>query len=288
MQQRSLRTRRIMAGVAFLIGLFMIAAAPWIVQISLERVLEALIEVSKERPQFESGITLFNFFYPLWRAIGFVAGVVLLVSAVPMARGETWTYPTALVATAVPSISGMFMFLPYISWVGGFPLPMVISWVGLAGFWLILLLPESSWAGRGVKFLVFTFIGMLATHSFTLGIGSQRMLATRPMQPLYAGLEWWILTLVGEVNWIATLLLIAAIPLLAMRKRAGWWIALIASLSVLLVDAPTQIVRTKTFDYLYGSLLAAGLLLFLFLPGFKHSLLGESHSETVEVQQSPV
>ncbi|MGD8731139.1 MAG: hypothetical protein PVH92_04595 [Anaerolineales bacterium] len=283
MQQSSMRTRYVMAGVAVLVGLFLIAVAPWIVQTSLDRVLEALIKVSQERPQFESGISLFNFFYPLWRAIGFVAGVVLLVLAFPVSRGETWTYPTALVATAVPSISGMFMFLPYISWVGGFPLPMVISWVGLFGFWMILLLPKSTWAERGVKFVVFTFIGMLATHSFTLGIGSQRMLATRPMYPLYDGLEWWILTIVGEVDWIATLLLIVALPLLALRKRAGWWVALIASLAVLLIDVPTQIVRTKTFDYLYGALIAAGLLLFLLLPGFKRRLLGDIQEKTIEV-----
>jgi hypothetical protein len=92
---------------------------------------------------------------------------------------------------------------------------------------------------------------------------------------------------VGQVDWIATLLLIAAIPLLAMRKRAGWWVALIASLAILLVDAPTQIVRTKTFDYLYGALLAAGLLLFLFLPGFKRRLVGESQNKTFEASPSP-
>lgn len=273
MQHTTVRARGLMAATAVLVGLFMIAVAPWIVQISLERVLAALIEVSQERPQFESGISIFNFFYPLWRAIGFVAGVSLVALAAPMVRGQGWTYPTALVATAVPSISGMFMFLPYVSWVGGFPLPMVISWVGLLGFWVILLIPASSWAERGVKFAVFTFIGMLATHSFTLGIGSQRMLATRPLYPLYAGLEWWILTLVGEVDWIATLLLLLSIPLLAMKKRAGWWIALTAGFAVLLVDAWTQIVRTRTLDYLIGALLAAGLLLFLLLPRFKEKLV---------------
>lgn len=283
MGQTTARARWIMAATAGVVGVFMITAAPWIVQTSLERVLGALIEVSKERPQFESGITIFNFFYPLWRAVGFVAGVSLLVLAVPMGRAEAWTYPTALVAAAVPAISGMFMFLPYISWVGGFPLPMAISWVGLLGFWVMLLIPGSSWAERGVKFAVFTFLGMLATHSFVLGIGSQRMLATRPLHPLYAGLEWWILTLVGEVNWIGTILLVLSIPFLAMKKRAGWWMTLTASLAVLLVDASTQIVRTKTLDYLYGALLAAGLLLLLLLPRFKKRLVDSGKEGTLEV-----
>jgi len=282
MREASARARLFMAALSVLVGLFLLIAAPWIAQVSLERVIAALLEVIQDRPQFESGIKLFTFFYPLWRALGFVAGVALLAGALPMARGEEWTYPVALVATAMPAIGGMFMFLPYISWVGGFPLPMVISWVGLAGFWGVLLLRKSDWKEKAVKFAVFTFLGMLATHSFTLGIGSQRMLATRPLKPLYDGLEWWILTVVGEVDWIATVMLIVAIPLLALRKRSGWWLAMIASLSVFLVDAPTQIVRTKTFDYLYGAILAAASLLFLMLPSFKRTLVGEHEPELPE------
>jgi hypothetical protein len=276
------RARIVGAVLCVLVGLFLVLGSPWIVQISLGRVLDALILVSKERPQFESGITLFNFFYPLWRALGFVAGVTLLVAAYPLYRGEEWAFPTALVATAIPSISGMFMFLPYVSWVGGFPLPMVISWVGLAGFWGVLLLRGGGRREKIVNFIVFTLIGMVATHSFTLGIGSQRMLATRPLYPEYQGLEWWILTVVGEVDWIGTLMLMMAIPLLALNRRAGWWIALIAALSILLVDVPTQIVRTKTLDYLYGALLAGGLVLFLLLPGFKRVLLGHEPETGLE------
>ncbi len=177
--------------------------------------------------------------------------------------------PVAVTAMAVPSISGMFMFLPYISFIEGFPLPMTISWVGLIGFWGFLLLRAGDWKQKAVDFLTFTFIGMLATHCFTLGIGSQRMLMTRMAAPLFDGLEWWILTVVGEVDWIATLLLILSIPLLAMRKESGWWLALIAAASALVIDLPTQIVRTKTLDYLYGSLLASALLVFLLLPAFK-------------------
>jgi hypothetical protein len=273
--ETSQNIRTLLAILAGLIGLFLIAVAPDMVQTSLERVLESLLEVIQDRPQFESGITLFSFFYPFWRAVGFVAGATLLVISPAIYRGEGWTPAVALVAYAVPSISGMFMFLPYISWVEGFPLPMVISWVGLLGFWTMLLLRKSERAEKAVDFLVYTFMGMLATHSFTLGIGSLRMLNTRPEKPLFAGLEWWLLTVVGEVDWIATAMLIAAIPLLALRKRAGWWLALIAGVSILLIDAYTQIVRTRTLDYLYGALLAFGLVLFLLIPGFKRRLLRE-------------
>jgi hypothetical protein len=268
-------TRTVISVLAVFVGLFMITAAPFIVQTSLERVLTELTLVSQNKPQFASGITLFNLFYPLWRAFGFIAGITLLAISPAIYKGVDWTLPVALTAYAVPSISGMFMFLPYISWVGGFPLPMVISWFGLAGFWLTLLLRNSDRMQKIVDFLTFTFIGMLSTHAFVIGIAAQRMLLTRAEQPFYAGLEWWILTISGEVNWIGVLMLIVSIPLLAMRKEAGWWLALIAALSILVIDAPTQIIRTKTLDYLYGSLLSLGLLLWLLLPNFKARLIGE-------------
>jgi hypothetical protein len=268
-----------------LVGVFLIVAVPLIVQTSLERVLAKLIETIVNEPKFASGITLFSFFFPFWRAVGFVAGVTLLVMTVPLYRGEDWAFAAAVTALAVPSISGMFMFLPYVSFVEGFPLPMVISWVGLIGYWGVLLLRKSDRMQKIVDFLVFTFIGMLATHSFTLGIGSQRMLMTRLDKPLFAGLEWWLLTVVGEVDWIATAMLILAIPFLALRKRAGWYLALIAALSVFIIDAFTQTIRMKTWDYLYGTLIAAGLLLFLLIPKFKARLLGEESSEPAAVQE---
>ena len=143
MKETSQSVRLIIAILAVVVGLFMIVVAPILVQTSLERVLSGLMVVIQDQPQFSSGITLFNLFYPLWRAFGFVAGITLLAISPSIYKGKDWTLPVALTAFAIPSISGMFMFLPYISWVGGFPLPMLIAWVGLAGFWATLLLRKS-------------------------------------------------------------------------------------------------------------------------------------------------
>jgi len=264
------------------IGVFLLIGAPLLVQESLERVLIELLEVVKDRPQFTSGLALFSLFYPLWRALGFVAGITLLVITPSIYKGEEWTCPVALAAFSIPAVGGMFMFLPYFSWVGGFPLPMVISWVGLIGFWGIIYLRNAVRVEKWALAFSLTFIGMLSTHAFTLGIGAQRMLMTRPEKPLFADLEMWILTLVGEVNWICFIILLISIPLLAMRKRSGWYLALIGAIAILVIDAPTQIIRTKTLDYLYGSLLAIGVLFFINLPVFKQALIGERRSGRVE------
>jgi hypothetical protein len=262
--------------LAVVIGIFLVGLTPLLVQRSLDPVLAELLVVVQDRPQFLSGINLFTLFYPLWRALCFIAGITLFVTAPSIYRGRTWTRPVALTAYAMPSIGGMFMFLPYVSWVeDSFPIPMIISWVGLAGFWCTLLLRKTDWRQKLVEWLVFTFMGMVATHSFVIGIGAARQLMTRPGRPLYEGLEWWILTMAGDIDWIATLMIVIAIPLLAMQKKIGWWMTVIAAFSILAIDAPTQLIRTSTLDYLYGSLLAAGLLLWLLIPSFKRRLLGE-------------
>lgn len=270
------RNRTALAALAVVIGLFLLIGAPILVQNSLDPVLEELLEVVKGRPAFLSGLSLFTLFYPLWRALSFIAGVALLVSAPSIRQGQGWTLPVTLTAYAMPSIGGMFMFLPFISWVeGAFPIPLIIAFVGLIGFWATLALRNTDRLHKIADVLTFTFMGMLATHAFVIGIGAQRQLMTRPSKPLYEGVEWWILTMTGDINWIAAAGLVIAIPLLIMRKKAGWYLAVISAVSILLIDAPAQIIRTNTLDYLYGSLLSIGLLLWLAIPAFQERIIGE-------------
>jgi hypothetical protein len=281
MEKTNQNAHIILAILAVLVALFLIAAAPFIIQTSLERVLNELIIVSKDQPQYSSGIALFSLFYPLWRAVGFVAGITLLVITPAIYKGDSWTFPVSLLLYAIPAISGMFMFLPYISFVGGFPLPMTISWIGLAGYWVTIGLQKVKRPQKLTWFLVLTLVGVLATHAFVIGIAAQRMLITRVDKPLFEGIEWWILTLSGEVNWIAVILLIISIPFIAMRKSTGWKLAQVATLSILIINVPTQIIRTKTLDYLYGALISLALLISLNLPIIKARLLeGKSISQS--------
>lgn len=276
------KNRLILTIVAVVIGLFLLVVEPILVQRSLDAVLRELLIVVESKPQFLSGISLFTLFYPLWRALGFVAGVALLVIAPSIYKGEEWTLPVALTAYAMPSIGGMFMFLPYVSWVkDSFPIPMIITFVGLLGYWTLLLLRKVDGKQKIAEMAVFTLIGVMATHSFVIGIGAARQLLTRPGIPQYQGLEWWILTMTGDITWIGVVMLIIAIPLLAMRKESGWWLALIAAIATFAIDAPAQIIRTSTLDYLYGSLIAAALIAVLLIPFFK-SRIYDQHKASQE------
>ena len=276
MKETPQKNRTVMAIIAILIGLLMIALIPFLIQTSLERVLENITRVVQAgEGKYRSGLKLFDLFYPVWRAIIFVAGITLIVISGEIRKGEEWTYPLAISMFSLPAIGGFFMFLPYISFVeDSFPLPMAVSFIGLAGYWAFIFLRKGEKITKWVYFAALTFIGMLATHAFTIGIGAQRQMMVRPNLPFYDDFAMWLFLWTGEVNWVATILLVISIPFLAVAKKRGWWLAVIGAITILVLDAFTFIFRHSTLDFLYGSLLAIGVLFFTVVPYFKKHLLG--------------
>lgn len=272
--------RSILAALAVVVGLFMVAIAPFLIQTSLERVIAALVTVSQEKPAYASGILLFSYAFPLYRGLIFIGGIALILLAKPIAEGREWAFPSALLAAAFPSAGGMFMFMPYVSFVDGFPLPMAISMVGLVFFWsLILLRKVDKWQKWG-QFLALTFTGMLTTHAFIVGIGNMRMLLTRPEKPLYNGLGTWVLAWSQPIQWTCVILLFIAIYLLAARKEWGWRLALLSVTSLAAIDIPMQIIRltmtdSTSWDYSYGLPVIVGLIFVLLFPKFKAALVCE-------------
>lgn len=280
MSETSEKNRKIMSWIAIGLGLLMAGVIPFLVQTSLARMLVGLlVHVEAGNPAFASGIPLFDLFYPVWRALIFVAGIALILISQEIRKGKAWAFPLALSLFALPAIGGMFMFLPYVSWVDGFPLPLLISLIGLAGFWSFILLRQGEKMQKLACFGTLTFIGMLTTHAFTIGVGAQRTMATRPGYPLYEDFTWWLFNWAGEVNWVATVLLFLSIPLLAAGRRRGWWLAVVGTVAIMAIDIPTQFFRTKTLDYLYGALLGFGVLVFTVVPAFRRHLLDEPAGE---------
>ena len=280
MNDTSHSNRLILSILAVIVGLFMITIAPFLIQTSLERVISALRIVSAEKPAYASGIPLFSYAFPLYRGLIFIGGIALLLLARPIYRGEEWTYPVALLASAFPSAGGMFMFMPYVSFVDGFPVPMAVSIAGLIFFWSIILLRNvDKWVKWG-QFLALTFAGMLTTHAFIVGIGNLRTLMTRPDKPMYSGLGTWVLAWSQPIQWICVILLFIAIYQIAARKYSGWWLALVSVTSLTAIDVPMQIIRltmtdSTALDYTYGMPVMLGMFIVLLMPQFKNALIAE-------------
>ena len=280
MNDTSHSNRLILSILAVIVGLFMITIAPFLIQTSLERVISALRIVSAEKPAYASGIPLFSYAFPLYRGLIFIGGISLLLLARPIYRGEEWTYPVALLASAFPSAGGMFMFMPYVSFVDGFPVPMAVSIAGLIFFWSFILLRNvDKWVKWG-QFLALTFAGMLTTHAFIVGIGNLRTLMTRPDKPMYSGLGTWVLAWSQPIQWICVILLFIAIYQIAARKYSGWWLALVSVTSLTAIDVPMQIIRltmtdSTALDYTYGMPVMLGMFIVLLMPQFKNALIAE-------------
>ncbi len=280
MKETSQNNRLILAILAIIVGVFMITVAPFLIQTSLERVLVELTKVAAQKPAYASGILLFSYAFPFYRGLIFIGGITLLLLARSIYRGDEWTFPVALLASAFPSAGGFFMFMPYVSFVDAFPIPMVVSFVGLSFFWsLILLRNVDKWLKWG-QFLALTFCGMLSTHAFIVGIGNLRMLLTRPEKPMYNGLGTWVLAWSQPIQWICVVLLFVAIYKIAERQHSGWWLALICVTSLVSIDIPMQIIRltmteSTAWDYSYGLPVIIGLFIALLHPKFKTALIAE-------------
>ena len=280
MKETSQAKRSILAILAVIVGLFMIAVAPFLIQTSLERVVTELQIVSAQKPAYASGIPLFSYAFPLYRGLIFIGGIALLLLTLPIYHGEEWAFPVALLASAFPSAGGMFMFMPYVSFVDGFPIPMAVSIVGLIFFWsLILLRNVDKWIKWG-QFLALTFAGMLTTHAFIVGIGNLRTLMTRPEKPMYNGLGTWVLAWSQPIQWVCVILLFIAIYKIAERKFSGWWLALLSVTSLTAIDVPMQIIRltmtdSTALDYTYGMPVMLGMFIVLLMPKFKNALIHE-------------
>lgn len=80
--------RLILAILAVIVGLFMITVAPVLIQTPMERVVAGLMEVSKTKPQYASGIMLFSFTYPLYRGPIFIGGVMLILFAARFTKAK--------------------------------------------------------------------------------------------------------------------------------------------------------------------------------------------------------
>ena len=271
------KTRLFLAILAVVVGIFMIAVAPFLIQTSLDRVMEALIKVAAQKPAYASGITLFSVLFPLYRGIIFVGGITLIVIARSIYQGKEWTFPVGLLASAFPSSGGMFMMLPYVSFVDGMPLPIMVSVIGLLFFFCFILVRKINGVTKLAQFLTLTFCGIMTAHAFVIGVGGMRQTLTRPEKPLYSGLEGWVLAWSSPIQFISVILLFIAIYKIAARKMEGWWMAVVAAASLVAINIPTQIVRTTmtdatSVDYVIGAALSLVLLVILLIPKFKKAL----------------
>jgi hypothetical protein len=210
--------------------------------------------------------------------LSLIAGLALLVIALPFYRGERWTRGLALLLLAVPAIGGAYMIVPWMNFVGtvegGFPPAVTMMTIGLIPYFAILLAEKVDTTQKVVDFFVFLMLGVTAAENFANGHAAYRILFGHPARPMFA--EGIAITYFGWLAlWVGMALCIAAIYLLGEKKISGWYAGLIGGLVTLVASGATHYVRHATLDYLYGALMGLSIVVMLLIPLFKQRLLTE-------------
>lgn len=283
----SQRVRLIVTVLVVIAGILMITAVPLLVDSSLNPVIKGQVAridkfLTQGTPEGNMNAAVLRvvpwsvgFLFPLWAVLSFIAGLALLVVAMPFYKGETWTRGAVLVALAIPSAGGAFMLIPWLNFVGtdaGFPPALHIMAIGLVPYFTVILAEKSSWQAKVANGLVFLMLGVAAAENFANGHASFRIYIGHPQRPLFApgiNVLWFsFITL-----WITCFMLLIAIYQLGGRKMSGWYMGMIAALGTIGASLATHFIRSTTLDYLYGALFGLSLVVLLVIPAVKKRLL---------------
>lgn len=282
----SRQVRLVVVTLVVIAAILMIAVVPFIgfdmvnpiVKAQQARIEKFNAEGNPQAPLLELTVWLVSFFYPFWSTLSLIAGLALLVIALPLYRGERWTRGLALLLLAVPAIGGAYMIVPWMNFVGsaqgGFPPAVTMMTIGLIPYFAILLAEKVDTTQKVVDFFVFLMLGVTAAENFANGHAAYRILFGHPARPLFA--EGIAITYFGWLAlWVGMALCIAAIYLLGEKKISGWYAGLIGGLVTLVASGATHYVRHATLDYLYGALMGLSIVVMLLIPLFKKRLLTE-------------
>ena len=291
------QVRLVVVTLVVIAALLMIAVIPFIgfdmvnpiVKAQQARIEKFTAEGNPQAPLLAYTVWLVSFFFPFWSTMSLIAGIVLLVIALPLYRGERWTRGLALLCLAVPAIGGAYMIVPWMNFIGsahgGFPPAVAMMTIGLIPYFAILLAEKVDVTQKIVEFLVFLMLGVTAAENFANGHAAFRILFGHPARPLFA--EGIAITFFGWLSlWVGMGLCIAAIYLLGEKKISGWYAGLIGGLVTLVGSGATHYVRHATNDYLYGALMGLSIVVMLVIPIFKQRLVDTAADETAPQPQT--
>lgn len=283
----SRRTRLLVVAVVVLAAILLIAVAPFLIHDSLGKVQSAQIarvakffaEGNPQAPLIAPTPALTSWTFPLYMSLSMFGGMILLFIAKPLYNGEKWAKALTLVCLSMPSIGGAYMLVPYLNFVKvGFPTALYVMAMGLIPYFTVILADKGTWKNKAIDFWIFLMLGVTSAEAWSNGHASHRILLGHPKMPQYAeGI--FILAPSRNISWIAVIFLVAAIYLLALRKKSGWYAAMFGAANAGLIGFATGYVRTATLDYVWQGLMGTFIVISLLIPAIKKQMVS---NETVE------
>lgn len=292
------QTRLIVTLLVVIAGILMTTAVPLIVDSTLNPIITnqvARIEKfdAQGTPEGKTNAAVIRIvpwsiglLFPMWAVFSFIAGLALLVLALPFYHGEAWTRGAVLFCLAFPSAGGAFMLIPWLNFMGtgaGFPPALAIMAIGLIPYFTVILAEKSDWLTKLANAAVFLMIGVAAAENFSNGHASFRIYFGHPQRPLFApGIN--VLWLSFITLWITSFMMLIAIYHLGQRKLSGVYIAIIAGLATGGASLATHFIRATTLDYLYGTLIGLSVVVLLLVPQVRQRVLVSSEPPAARPQ----
>jgi len=269
------KARLTMAILVAVVGLFVTFIGPFLIQATLDALMEKIANLIPTQPQFTLTGVLLPIAFITLRGIEVVAGITLVLIAYPLWKGEKWAWPVALCCLSLPTIFGVITTLPYIVQFGKPSSSGIILLIGLIAYWTVLLLKNGSRIEKIARFFTFTMLGVVPGHLIVMVNHGIKGLLDRPDKPMFTDPMITIYGFEAPLNFIALVMCIVAIPLLASRSHmlTGWWLGLIAGVTAMIANYPTHFIRMQTSDFFVAGTLGLVLTISLLVPAFRKKLL---------------
>ena len=185
-KETSKNQRMIAAGVAVLLGFYLMIIAPTqamsTLKLALHSVMERLIPFD---PDFYTAVPILGATFGIWLILITFGGSLLLVMAYSIYKGNLNARATGLGISAIASVAGMTMFIPWMVLIvsdysqgpvsGILPPPTDVTkapsvlWImviGLIGYFTFLLMDKDNIKNKIYKTIVYTGIGIVAGMVF--------------------------------------------------------------------------------------------------------------------------
>jgi hypothetical protein len=271
-------SRKVIAILAAVFGIFGAFIVPILVRATFNSLVDKLTRLMVEDPHFAKAPMMLTIWFVGMVGITAAASVTLLVTVYPLWKGYSWAWPVALSCVSLPTIFAVIEILPFVVHMGRPPITVAVLLFGLATYWAILMLKKGAPGEKIYRFFAFTLLGVVAGHINVLTMHGFKGILDRPESPLFMDVDHAIYGFEAPMNFIAMIMCILAIPLLAARRELGWWLGVIAGSIVVVANLPTHLIRMNTSDFIVASLLGLGLIVSLVIPASRKALLDKGLS----------
>lgn len=276
----------VMAAIALLMGLFLVFVAPGLFDTTMETLI---LKQSKQATDLTAGPLSRLYVGSIYSGIEILVGLGLIAVSMALYKGEKWAWPVTMLLLSIPAMVNGYIGLGWLENLKKFPPAYITFFLSLIAFWVMLFLKENDKKTKNALFWVLTLLGMLGAQGFMLFPHALRVILKDPALSLLDPAVS-VLLRTGPVMFLVFIFAALAIWKLAQREKAGWYLAMLTGLMMIvgsfpahyqrplvasLVPADTLAPSVFTSTYWMAGVQGIILVVLLLIPYFKRQLLDE-------------